>query len=151
MDVGDEIESGSTLSEAMAKSPKVFNRLYVNMIKAGEAGGALEVILRRLSEFLERSESLKRKVKGALIYPIVVVLVAVGILTFIMLNIVPVFDKMFQEFELPLPVPTVILITISRWVVDYGWFTIPLIPVILWLFVKLLRKFRHGRMGWDMF
>src|SRR5688500_12556940 len=59
-DVGDEIEAGSTLSEAMAKSPKVFNRLYVNMIKAGEAGGALEVILRRLSEFLERSESLKR-------------------------------------------------------------------------------------------
>src|SRR5688572_30176576 len=63
MDVAEEIESGSTLAEAMAKSPRVFNRLYVNMIKAGEAGGALEVILRRLSEFLERSESLKRKVK----------------------------------------------------------------------------------------
>jgi type IV pilus assembly protein PilC len=121
------------------------------MIKAGEAGGALEVILRRLSEFLERSESLKRKVKGAMIYPIVVVLVAVAILTFIMWKIVPVFDKMFQEFELPLPVPTVILISLSRWVVEYGWFTIPLVPVILWLFVKLLRKFRHGRMGWDMF
>lgn len=150
-DVGDEIEAGATLSEAMAKSPKVFSRLYINMIKAGEAGGALEVILRRLSEFLERSESLKRKVKGALIYPIVVVLVAILILTFIMWKIVPVFDKMFIEFDLPLPVPTVILITISRWVVDYGWYTIPLIPVILFLFVKLLRKFRHGRMGWDMF
>ena len=93
MDVGDEIEVGATLSEAMAKSPKVFNRLYVNMIKAGEAGGALEVILRRLAEFLERSESLKRKVKGAMIYPVVVILVAVGILTFIMLKIVPVFAK----------------------------------------------------------
>jgi type IV pilus assembly protein PilC len=150
-DVGDEIEAGSTLSEAMAKSPKVFNRLYINMIKAGEAGGALEVILRRLSEFLERSESLKRKVKGAMIYPVVVVLVAVLILTFIMLRIVPVFDKMFQEFELPLPAMTVILINISRWVVTAGWYSIPLIPVILWLFVKLLRKFRHGRMGWDMF
>ena len=150
-DVGDEIEAGATLSEAMAKSPKIFNRLYINMIKAGEAGGALEVILRRLSEFLERSESLKRKVKGAMIYPVVVVLVAVGILTFIMLKIVPVFDKMFQEFELKLPVPTVILINISRWVVTSGWYSIPLVPVILWLFVKLLRKFRHGRMGWDMF
>src|SRR5688572_24394260 len=150
-DVGDEIESGATLSEAMAKSPKVFSRLYINMIKAGEAGGALEVILRRLSEFLERSESLKRKVKGALIYPIVVVLVAVAILTFIMWKIVPVFDKMFQEFELPLPAPTVLLIQISRWVLEYGWFVIPLVPVVLWLFVKLLRKFRHGRMGWDMF
>ena len=150
-DVGDEIEAGATLSEAMAKSPKVFNRLYINMIKAGEAGGALEVILRRLAEFLERSESLKRKVKGAMIYPVVVVLVAVLILTFIMLKIVPVFDKMFQEFELPLPAMTVILINISRWVVTAGWYSIPLIPVILWLFVKLLRKFRHGRMGWDMF
>jgi len=150
-DVGDEIEAGSTLSEAMAKSPKVFSRLYVNMIKAGEAGGALEVILRRLSEFLERSESLKRKVKGAMIYPVVVVLVAVGILTFIMLKIVPVFEKMFIEFELELPTPTLLLINISNWVVKYGWFMMPLIPVVVWLFVKLLRKFKHGRMGWDMY
>ncbi|MEX2213588.1 MAG: type II secretion system F family protein [Phycisphaeraceae bacterium] len=150
-DVGDEIESGSTLSEAMAKSPKVFNRLYINMIKAGEAGGALEVILRRLSEFLERSESLKRKVKGAMIYPIVVILVAVGILTFIMLRIVPVFQKMFEEFELELPPMTQLLINISNWVVQYGWFSIPLIPIVMWLFIKLLRKFKHGRMGWDMY
>ena len=150
-DVGDEIESGSTLSEAMAKQPKVFSRLYINMIKAGEAGGALEVILRRLSEFLERSESLKRKVKGAMIYPVVVVMVAVGILTFIMLKIVPVFQKMFDEFGLKLPPPTLLLINISNWVVKYGWFMIPLIPVVMWLFVKLLRKFKHGRMGWDMY
>jgi type IV pilus assembly protein PilC len=100
MDVCDEIESGATLSEAMSKSPKTFNRLYVNMIKAGEAGGALEVILQRLAEFMERAESLKRKVKGAMIYPVVVVMVAVGILTFIMIKIVPVFQKMFEEFGL---------------------------------------------------
>jgi len=150
-DVGDEIESGSTLSEAMAKSPKVFSRLYINMIKAGEAGGALEVILRRLSEFLERSESLKRKVKGAMIYPVVVVMVAVGILIFIMLRIVPVFQKMFEEFGLKLPPPTLLLINISNWVVKSGWYMIPLIPVVMWLFVKLLRKFKHGRMGWDMY
>ena len=150
-ETGDEIEAGSTLSEAMSKSPGVFNRLYVNMIKAGEAGGALEVILRRLSEFLDRSESLKRKVQGAMIYPVVVVMVAIGILTFIMLKIVPVFAKMFEEFGLKLPPPTLLLIGISKWVVSYGWFTIPLIPVCLWLFVKLLRKFKHGRMGWDMY
>jgi type IV pilus assembly protein PilC len=150
-DVGDEIEGGSTLSEAMAKSPKVFSRLYINMIKAGEAGGALEVILRRLSEFLERSESLKRKVKGAMIYPIVVIMVAVGILTFIMLKIVPVFQKMFEEFGLKLPPPTLLLINISNWVVKHGWWMMPLIPVCLWLFVKFLRKFKHGRMGWDMY
>ncbi|MFG0265450.1 MAG: type II secretion system F family protein, partial [Rhodopirellula sp. JB055] len=94
MDVCDEIEGGSTLSEAMAKCPKVFSRLYVNMIKAGEAGGALETILNRLADFLESAESLKRKVKGALIYPVIVVLVAALILTFIMLFIVPTFEKM---------------------------------------------------------
>ena len=150
-DVCDEIEGGATLSEAMAKCPKVFNRLYINMIKAGEAGGALEVILRRLSEFLERSESLKTKVKGAMIYPIVVVLVAVGILTFIMLKIVPVFQKMFEEFGLKLPAMTTLLVNISKWVVNHGWWMMPLVPVCLWIFVKLLRKFKHGRMGWDMY
>jgi type IV pilus assembly protein PilC len=110
MNVCDEIEGGSTLSEAMARSPKVFNRLYVNMIKAGEAGGALEIILRRLAEFMERAQSLKKKVQGAMIYPIVVVLVAVGILTFIMIKIVPVFAQMFIEFELELPAMTQMLI-----------------------------------------
>ena len=73
IDVCDEIEGGATLSEAMSKSPKAFDRLYVNMIKAGEAGGALEVILKRLAEFQERAEALRRKVKGALVYPITVV------------------------------------------------------------------------------
>ncbi len=150
MDVCDEIEAGSTLSEAMAKSPKTFNRLYVNMIKAGEAGGALEVILQRLADFLERAESLKRKVRSAMIYPIVVVLVAVGILTFIMIKIVPTFEDMFTEFGLKLPVATELLMAMSRNVLTY-WYLIPAIPVGLWLFIKLIRKFRHGRMGWDMF
>ena len=117
MDVCDEIEGGATLSEAMRKSPKIFNRLYVNMIKAGEAGGALEVILQRLADFMERAESLKRKVKGAMIYPIVVIMVAVGILTFIMLKIVPTFEKMFTEFGLKLPAATQLLIAMSQYVV----------------------------------
>src|SRR6056297_611735 len=115
MDVCEEIESGATLSEAMAKSPKVFSRLYVNMIKAGEAGGALETILQRLAEFLERAESLKRKVKGALIYPIVVAVVAILILTGIMIFIVPTFEEMFVEFDLELPAATVLLIAISEY------------------------------------
>ena len=150
MDVCDEIEQGATLSEAMSKSPKVFNRLYVNMIKAGEAGGALEAILQRLADFMERAESLKRKVRGALIYPIVVILVAIGILTFIMTYIVPVFKEMFKEFEVPLPDITKLLIAISDGVVAY-WFLIPIIPISLVIFVKLVRKFRHGRLGWDTF
>ena len=87
----------------MSKCPKAFDRLYVNMIKAGEAGGALEVILKRLAEFQERSQSLRRKVKGALVYPIFVVLFAVGILVFIMIKIVPAFQKIFDEFGTDLP------------------------------------------------
>jgi type IV pilus assembly protein PilC len=150
MDVCDEIEGGATLSEAMAKSPRVFNRLYINMIKAGEAGGALEVILQRLADFMERAESLKRKVKGAMIYPVVVIMVAIAILTFIMLKIVPVFKEMFEDFELSLPAPTELLISVSNWIVDW-WFLIPAFPIVAWLVVKLLRKFRVGRMGFDMF
>ncbi|MBS0208432.1 MAG: type II secretion system F family protein [Planctomycetes bacterium] len=150
IDICDDIESGSTLSEAMSKCPKAFDRLYVNMIKAGEAGGALEVILRRLAEFQEKSQSLKRKVKGAMIYPIVVVLVAVGILTFIMIKIVPAFEKIFAEFKATLPAPTQLLINISNWMVS-NWYLIPGIPIGIWLFVKLLRKFKPGRVGWDLF
>jgi type IV pilus assembly protein PilC len=150
MDTCEEIETGATLSEAMAKSPKVFNRLYVNMIKAGEAGGALEIILQRLADFMERAQALKRKVQGAMIYPCVVVTVAVGILTFIMIKIVPTFEKMFKEFELDLPAPTKLLIAISQTVVVL-WWAIPLFPFGVWLTVKLLKKFSWGRMGWDLF
>jgi type IV pilus assembly protein PilC len=150
MDVCEEIEGGSTLSEAMSKSPKVFTRLYVNMIKAGEAGGALETILQRLADFLESAESLKRKVKGALIYPVIVVSVAAAILTFIMMFIVPTFEKMFDEFGLDLPAPTVLLIAMSSYIVNY-WFLLIAMPVSFLILVKLLRKFRHGRMGFDMF
>jgi len=149
-DVCDEIEGGATLSEAMSKSPKAFDRLYVNMIKAGEAGGALETILRRLAEFQERAQSLKRKVKGAMIYPIVVIMVAVGILSFIMYKIVPQFQKIFDDFGTELPTMTVVLIAISEGVVHF-WYAIPAIPIGFWLFIKMLRKFKHGRIGWDLF
>ncbi|WP_436715159.1 type II secretion system F family protein [Roseiconus lacunae] len=150
MDVCEEIESGATLSEAMSKSPKIFSRLYVNMIKAGEAGGALETILQRLAEFLERAESLKRKVKGALIYPIVVAMVAILIVTGIMIFIVPTFEQMFEEFELKLPAPTLLLIAMSNYLKSYWWLLI-VMPIMFLLFVKLMRKFRHGRIGFDMF
>jgi len=149
-DTCDEIEGGSTLSEAMAKSPKCFNRLYVNMIKAGEAGGALELILQRLADFQERAQSLKRKIKGAMIYPIVVVSVAVGILSFIMYSIVPSFVTIFEDFEVELPAMTILLMTISELTVNY-WYLIPGVPLSVWLLIKLLRKFNAGRVGWDMF
>ena len=149
-DVCDEIEGGSTLSEAMSKSPKAFDRLYVNMIRAGEAGGALEVILRRLSEFMERAEALRRKVKGAMVYPVVVVSVAVGILTFIMMKIVPQFKKIFDDFGTSLPPMTEFLINVSNLAVSY-WWAIPAIPFGFNLIIKGIKKIPYGRFGWDLF
>ncbi len=150
MDVCDEIEGGSTLSESMAKAPKAFDRLYVNMIKAGEAGGALELILKRLADFQERSQKLRRKIKGAMVYPVVVVSVAVGILTFIMIKIVPSFEKIFKDFNIKLPTMTIVLVNISHAAVNY-WWAIPAIPFSLVMFIKLIKKFKAGRVGWDMF
>jgi len=150
IDVCDEIEGGATLSEAMAKAPKAFDRLYVNMIKAGEAGGALETILQRLAEFQERSQSLRRKIKGALVYPVVVVCFAVAILVFIMLRIVPEFQKIFEEFGVELPPITQVLIAVSKGIAQW-WFLIPAVPIAIWLFVKLLCRFRSGRYGFDLF
>ena len=150
IDVCEEIESGSSLSEALSKSPKVFDRLYVNMIKAGEAGGSLEIILRRLAEFKERTQKLKGKVIGAMIYPIMVVVFTIGILTFIMLFIIPEFQKMFEEFGIELPAMTQLLMAISDRVCKL-WFLFPLIPISMMLFVSLVCKFRAGRMGWHLF
>ncbi len=134
----------------MAKSPKAFNRLYINMIKAGEAGGALEVILKRLAEFQERAQSLKRKVRGAMVYPIFVVTFAVGILLFIMLQIVPNFQKIFKDFGMKLPAMTQMLINAADIVKAY-WFLLPAIPIGYWLYLKLMRRFPLGRVGWDYF
>ena len=150
LDVCDEIEGGANLSEAMSKSPKAFDRLYCNMIRAGEAGGALEVILRRLAEFMERAQSLRRKVKGAMVYPIVVVSVAVGILTFIMLKIVPQFKKIFDDFGTELPDMTQVLINISNWTATY-WYLIPAIPFGINLIIKGIKMIPYGRFGWDLF
>ncbi|HEY0984932.1 MULTISPECIES: type II secretion system F family protein [unclassified Schlesneria] len=139
----DDIESGSTLSEAMAKQPKAFDNLYVNMVKAGEAGGALEVILQRLAEFKERSESLKRKVKGAMIYPCAVITVATLIVGFIMYYIIPKFKKIFDDFGTELPGITVVLIQCSDNVVNY-WYLGPVIPFALWLMIKIIKKNKTG-------
>src|SRR5262249_26456989 len=138
IDVVDDVESGNTLSEAMGKHPKCFDRLYVNMVKAGEAGGALEVILQRLADFKEKSQSLKRKIIGAMVYPVVVILVAVGILTFIMVSIIPKFKKIFDEFGMQLPAMTQVLIDTSMWFADY-WWVLPLFPLGFWLLMKLIR------------
>ncbi|MBA4189718.1 MAG: pilus assembly protein PilC [Planctomycetaceae bacterium] len=148
IDVVEDVESGSALSEALAKHPKAFNKLYVNMVKAGEAGGALEVILQRLADFLEKAASLKAKIIGAMVYPAVVIFVAVAILTFIMVAIIPKFKKIFDEFGLTLPWATQTLIKISVWMSEF-WWTIPLFPAGLYLLMKALRMTRSGNFALD--
>ncbi len=148
IDVVDDIEAGSTLSEAFAKHPKAFDRLYVNMVRAGEAGGALEVILQRLAQFKEKAQSLKRRVTSAMVYPAVVISVAVAILGFILYFIIPKFKKIFADFDVELPKITTILLTASDVVVQYFYLG-PLIPISIWLFCKLLRKNRSGAYALD--
>lgn len=139
----DDVEGGNTLSEAMAKQPKCFDNLYVNMVKAGEAGGALEVILQRLAEFKERAQSLKKKVQGAMIYPCAVIFVAVAIVTFIMISIIPKFKVIFEGFDIKLPVITEYLILCSDIVANY-WYLIPAVPFSMWLFIKIVKKNKMG-------
>ena len=150
--VCEEVEGGSSLSESMGKYPKAFNHLYVKMVNAGEIGGVLDVILQRLSEFMEKSEKLKRKIKGAMVYPIVVVVVAVAILTGIMLLIIPKFEEIFTDFEIELPGLTQGLITTSRWVAGSnpgqeiaGWYYLVFGLPVLWISFKIVRKTPPGK------
>ena len=119
IDVVDDVESGSTLSESFGKHPKCFDRLYVNMVKAGEAGGALETILKRLAEFKEKSQSLKRRITGAMIYPVRRPPGRGVILSFIMIFIIPKFEKIFKDFGMTLPDLTKFLMAVSRWFGKY--------------------------------
>jgi type IV pilus assembly protein PilC len=95
--MSESVEGGSTFSDALALYPKIFNNLYINMAKAGEAGGVLETVLNRLAEFLEKAEKIKNKVKGAMTYPIVVLCVALGITGFLMVTVIPQFEKVFSD------------------------------------------------------
>ena len=147
-DVIDDVEAGATLSEAMAKHPKCFNRLYVNIVRAGEAGGVLDRILLRLAEFMEKSLALRRRVIGAMIYPAVVITVAVGIVAAIMMFIIPKFKGIFKDFGSELPKPTEMLINASDSIREY-WFLFPVIPLMLYMGLRLTRMSSGGRYWLD--
>ncbi|MDB6123997.1 MAG: pilus assembly protein PilC [Pedosphaera sp.] len=141
-DVCTRVESGDSFSEALIKHPKVFNRLYVCMVGAGEKGGLLSEILSRLATYLENTARLRRKVKSALMYPTVVTVVAIGITIFLLVKVVPVFGDIFESFGAALPTPTQYLINLSKFVqkyiifvllggggLVYGWFYFIKTPV----------------------
>jgi type IV pilus assembly protein PilC len=119
--VMSDIEGGSTLTESMAKHPKAWDELYVNMVNAGETGGILDTILLRLAEYIEKIEALKRKIKGAMMYPAVVLIVAITATLFMLMFIIPTFAKMFADFGAELPLPTRIVLTLSNVIRAWWW------------------------------
>jgi len=113
------VEGGSTLSTAMRSSPKVFDGLYVNMVEAGETGGILDIILQRLSTYIEKNVKLQRAVKSALVYPVGVLTVAAGVITLLLWKVVPIFATLFTGLGVTLPLPTKIVIALSNFVGSY--------------------------------
>lgn len=155
-DIASEVEGGTSLSEAMGKHPKVFDRLYVKMIAAGEVGGVLDVILQRLADFMEKAQRLKRKILGAMIYPTVVISIAALILLGIMILVVPQFQEIFKDFDTELPAPTVFLIDTSSWIAGTqegqnipGWLVIIGSPFAFYFAMKLIGKNKAGRAAID--
>ena len=117
----DDIGSGGNLSDSMGRFPQVFDELYVNMIRSGELGGVLDVILERLSIYMEKNDALRRKIKSAMMYPSVVMTVAVGVVIFLMVKVVPTFKDVFDSFGASLPGPTLLLLSISKFFQHFWW------------------------------
>src|SRR5213594_1796251 len=146
------IEGGSTFSEGLAQHPKVFNRLYVNMVKAGELGGVLEVVLTRLSEFMEKAQKIKGKVIAAMFYPVAVLIVATGILIILMVRVVPSFEQVFIGMAegAQLPAFTRLVLGISRAIKDHILVTMGVVAVFAVIFL-LFKRTKFGRHVWDKF
>jgi type IV pilus assembly protein PilC len=121
LQVRQDVESGSSLADAMRKHPKVFNDLYTNMVAAGEAGGILDTILQRLAQYIEKSVKLNSQVKSAMIYPVAVISIAVLVVAVILWKVIPVFAALFKGLGAELPMPTVIVIHLSNFIADFWW------------------------------
>src|SRR5437764_14967528 len=127
-----DVESGHTVADALRKHPKAFSELYVNMVAAGEAGGILDTILMRLATFMEKNDALVRKVKGAMIYPGVIMSVAGIAITVLLLFVIPTFQSMFASAHIPLPLPTRIVIGLSEFLQKYWWVIAIGVGIAIW-------------------
>ncbi len=145
------IEGGSTFSEGLAQHPKVFNKLFVNLVKAGERGGVLEVVLTRLAEFSEKAQKIKGKVKAALFYPVAVLIVAVGIMILLMVFVVPKFKEVFGGMGMKLPWFTEFVLGISQIIKDHILATMGVAAVCVIIFLMIINKTKLGRLVWDKF
>ncbi len=142
----DAVEGGSTFSEALAQHPKIFNKLYVNMVRAGEAGGVMDVVLMRLADFQEKAQKIKNKVISAMVYPAVVITVATGILIFLMILIVPKFQEIFKDLleGKELPKLTQLVIAASNIVKNQFLYVAAVVAGIV-IFIKVIGKMEKGR------
>jgi len=145
--VADDIEGGATLSEALSRFPRCFDRLLVGMVAAGETGGVLDLILSRCADFMEKSQKLKARVKGAMIYPAVVISAAFAILLMLMTFVIPRFEGVLKEMiEGDLPAVTQVVLGIARWIAqDFGWAILVGVPFAFIFLLRLIRQFRVGR------
>jgi len=144
----DDIQAGTTFSEALAKHPKEFDRLFVNMVRAGEIGGMLEVVLNRLADYMERRQALRRQVRGAMIYPIAVLTIATAIVAFLMIKVIPTFAAIFKDFGQGLPALTQFLVDVSNFMASKYWLIMAYFGGFL-IFVKLVRKIPYVQKGLD--
>ena len=147
-DITKDVEGGSTLAEAMKKHPKVFDDLFVNLVAAGEVGGILDTILRRLATFIEKAEKLKSQIKGAMTYPAVVVGIAIIVIAVILIFVIPVFEDMFKSFGSALPGPTQIVVNMSRFMKGNFHWVILAVGAIVYAF-KRYRNTEKGRKQTD--
>ncbi len=148
--VKTKVESGSTLAEALGDHPKVFDTLYVQLVAAGEIGGILDTILNRLAAYIEKNEKLKGKVKAAMVYPSVVLIVAVGVTVVLLLFVTPTFEKMFKDFGGVMPAPTQFVIDVSKFLQHYIVYMAVAAFVATAAFRAYLR-WPKGRQQWDAF
>jgi type IV pilus assembly protein PilC len=148
--LADSVAGGSTFSESLGQHPKIFDKLYINMVKAGELGGVLELVLLRLAEYQEKAQKLKNRIVAAMVYPIIVIVIAVGILVFLMAVIVPRFEKIFAEMlgDKPLPDITRVVIAISRWVQEQ-FVVVLVILAVLYAGWKVFSMTKAGRLVID--
>ncbi len=149
-EVRADVESGMIFSRALARHPKVFDRLFVAMVAAGESSGTLDIVLDRVATQIEKATKLKRRVKGAMVHPIVVISFASLVLTFMLMFIVPVFQKVFDELNGELPTPTKIIIGMSNALRGYWFIIFPTIGLIIYL-IRRFKRTPEGTQMWDRF
>jgi type IV pilus assembly protein PilC len=147
-EVSAAVQQGETFTEAIGRHPSVFTRLYVAMVKAGESGGLLAEILDRLATFLEAAARLKKKIKSAMTYPVIVICIAVAITTFLIVQVVPVFGQIFADFGAKLPAPTQFLLDLSDFIRGF-WWLILMILAGAYIAIRGFLRTEKGRRWWD--